>query len=474
MSLFDKIKNSLSEGAPEPLVLPDSMVFSALDISAISSKLKIQDKAVENGLKNLPEPDAKTFDSVEESIQNVILNEIRPNLQNYDSQQLAYKNRLASLDPFGLAARYRGEIDLQKNQLKIKIDQESGNLFLVKEALVQIENDWKSFKDEWGLKADPKAGFSLQAKWGFLVLMILAETIMNGFLIGPYVGGGLVEGLTIALIFPLLTLLFFAYPAGLMLRLLLRPKHSINKNYFIMGALSLVILALTLNLFLAYIREAVEIDGEWSSGMGFWLSTLTGDFYPLSSASFLLFLFSTALFILAVIDVYKMDHPVPGLLDKLKDRDDRHKEYRNKLKRAHQEIITLQKDASSDFRGVYDMLNSWQIEYNNIQGHQIKLWQKLQGYISHVEKVSNSLLKEYREGNSKSRTSPAPTYFREEWEFPLIDYKLPVVTEANGNYSERLNKALQEIELVQKSLNDVFGEIPNVLKGIDSLLYEVK
>jgi len=147
MSLFDKIKNSLSEGAPEPLVLPDSMVFSALDISAISSRLKIQDRAVENGLRNLPESDAKTFDSVEESIQNVILNEIRPNLQNYDSQQLAYKNRLSSLDPFGLASRYRGEIDLQKNQLKIKIDQESGNLFLVKEALVQIENDCKSFKD---------------------------------------------------------------------------------------------------------------------------------------------------------------------------------------------------------------------------------------------------------------------------------------------------------------------------------------
>jgi hypothetical protein len=218
----------------------------------------------------------------------------------------------------------------------------------------------------------------------------------------------------------------------------------------------------------------VEIDGEWSSGMAFWLSTLTGNFQSLSSASFLLFLFSTALFVLAVIDVYKMDHPVPGLLDKLKDRNDRHKEYRNKLKQAHQEIIALQKDASIDFRGVYDMLNSWQIEYNNIQDHQIKLWQKLQGYIAHIEKVSNAVLKEYREVNSKSRTSPAPAYFKEDWEFPLVDYKLTIVTEANGNYLEKLSKALHEIELVQKSLNDVFGEIPNILKGIDSLLYEVK
>lgn len=474
MNLIDKIKNSLSEGAPTPLVLPDAMVFSALDISAISKRLKISDKAVENGQNNLPPSNAELIDSVEESIQNTVLNEIRPNLQNYDSQQLAYKNRLASLDPFGLASRYRGEIELQKTQLKIKIDQESGNLFLVKEALVQIEEDWKSFKSEWGVKTDPKVGFTLRAKWLFLILMIFAETIMNGFLIGPYVSGGPMEGFTIAVIFPFLTLLFFAYPAGLLLRILFRPKRVINIRYLIFGVAILVGLALILNLFLAYIREAVEIDGEWTSGMGFWLSTLTGDFQPISAASFLLFLFSTALFVMAVIDVYKMDHPVPGLLDKLKDRNDRHEEYRVKLKKAHDELISLQKNTVNDFSGVYDMLNSWQIEYNNIQGHQIKLWQKLQGYVAHIEQSVNSLLKKYREVNSSHRTTEAPEYFKSEWAFPLIEYKVPIVNINDLSYSERLTKSLQEIELVQKSLNEVFREIPNVLKGIDSLLYEVK
>ena len=55
MNFFEKIRDSLTKGAIQPIVLPDAMVFPALDGEAISRKLEIEQHAEEDGRKNWPE-----------------------------------------------------------------------------------------------------------------------------------------------------------------------------------------------------------------------------------------------------------------------------------------------------------------------------------------------------------------------------------------------------------------------------------
>ena len=474
MGILDKIFDSLAEGSPTPIALPDALVFSSLDQASITRRLKIHEKAEIDGRHNVPPSDTTRFGATEESIQATILEEVRANLQNYDAQQAAYSHRLAMLDPFGLAAKYRGEAQRRKVEIQAKITQEQGNFFLIKQSIQIIENDWLGFKRKWGITHEPKLGIGRIWKVFAIVALIFIEAIVNGALIGPYTAGGIVEGFAIAIIFPLLTLLLFALPTGLLIRKTVRPGRLVLRLAWPLISIIFAIAAVSLNLLLAYIREAVTQTGEWEQGMPLWLATLQLNFQPLSTASFLLFLFSSGLFVLAVVDFYLMDHPIPGLMDKLRERIRRHEEYGTQLKRAHDDLLSLHRDSALDFKGIYDMLTTWQVEYNNIQHSRIKLWNMLRAYINQVERVTNSLLTEYQQSNRQFRTTPTPEYFRNSWSFPDVISNTPPVLVPGEVYGKKMSEALASIQETQDDLNEVYSEIPKILQGVDSMLHEVR
>ena len=201
MSLLSQLKKILSVDTPDPLLLPDALVYSRIDQLAIEKVVNLQSRATEDGKANRPPPDATTLSSTEEEVIHAILELVRPNLQNYDSQLQAYKNRRASLDPLGIAAQYQGKGSLQINEFKAQIAQESGSLFLLRQALKDIEEDWKKFKEKWGIIADPPLPTNSVRAWTLLGIFILVEAAINGFVIGPYLAGGVQDGALIAIFF---------------------------------------------------------------------------------------------------------------------------------------------------------------------------------------------------------------------------------------------------------------------------------
>ena len=474
MTMFEKIIKAIFGKIEEELILPDAMVFKSLDHNKISVKLDIETKAISNGKLNLPESDSLSLDATEEEIQAEVMRIVGGNLQNYDTQQSAYTHRISSLDPIGLSAKCRGEASFQLNTLRSKMKQESGALYTIKQSLVGIEKDWQNFKNQWGIKSDPNFGVSKSGKFGLLALMILIETVINGALIGPYAEGGPLEGGLIAFMFPVLTLLFCAYPAGNLIRRLFISGTTYKKILFFLIVASLCIFATIMNLFLAYIREAVFSGMEWHQGLDLLIQTLTGNAYPIGAPGVLIFLLSMGLYVAAVFDVFFMDHPVPGLLTKLKQRNEKHKEYAERLKKSHAELLTLQANSIDDYKGIYNQLIAWQIEHNSLKNSQLTLWNRLQAYLEHIEGVTNKLLKAYRENNKLKRTSPAPDYFNEPWLFPLVDYQAPINIEANENYSEKIRVALEEITKSESELNAEFHLMSDLLTGIDALLMDVK
>ena len=474
MGVLDKIYDSLAEGSPTPIALPDALVFSSLDQASIMRRLKIHEKAQIDGRHNIPPSDTARFGATEESIQATVLEESRANLQNYDAQQAAYAHRLAMLDPFGLAAKYRGEAQRQKVEVQAKITQEQGNFFLIKQSIQIIEDDWLSFKRKWGITHEPKLGISRMWKVLTIAVLILIEAIVNGALIGPYAAGGILEGVAIAIIFPLLTLLLFAWPTGLLIRKTMRPGRLLSRLVWPLISIVFILLAFALNLLLAYIREAVTLTGDWEQGMPLWLATLQLNLQPLSTASFLLFLFSSGFFVLAVADFFFMDHPIPGLMDKLRERIRRHEEYGTQLRRAHYDLLNLHRDSALDFKSIYDMLTAWQVEYNNIQHSRIKLWNMLRAYIEQVERLTNSLLTEYQQVNIQFRTTAAPEHFRTSWTFPDVTSNTPPELVPGDVYGKKMSEALASIQEIQDSLNEVYSEIPKILQGVDSMLREVR
>ncbi len=473
MSLLNKLKNSLAQGSPEPIALPDAMVFSALNPDAIAMQVNLKKKAEENGARDIPLESSQNTDSIEDSIITIAMSEVRSHLQNYDSQQAAYQSRLASMDPFALASKFRGNVDIQKNELDIKIEQEQGSFYLLKESLIQLEEQWATFKKSWNIQSDPVIGISIKTKWLILLSIFLFEVVITASMIQAYVAGGPLEALGYSLMVPSLTLGICGFPVGKMLRKIQRVGTRITKVFYGISSVILVISAFLLNLFLTYIREAAIEGEDFNAAISYLTSTLSGDFYPISAIGILLYLFSCGLYIGAVIDVMYMEHTIPGLQQQIESRNKLHNEYIARLKKTHDELITLQKNSSIDFNQVFNELNSWQVAYNEIIDHQMKLYQKMKAYISHSESVINALLKQYREINIAHRKTPAPDYFSSTWRFPLNEYLTEPKFTNQKNYSMKLQDAVSEIEKSQKLLNDSFTKIPKLVQGIDELLVKV-
>jgi hypothetical protein len=475
VNFWSNIKESLLSGVPQPLVLPDALVFNAIDKDAISVSLKLSEKAGHDGERDSPDTASNTLSNTESSIVAKITQVMRPYLQNYDSQQLAYESRLASLDPLGLTSKFRGEASLQVNELRVKIDQETGSFYLLKDSLTAIEADWREFKNAWNITVDPVISDNKNRGWLLLALLVAAEAILNGLLIGPYTELGVLSGVAVAAIFPIITLLCCGLASGNLIRLIVSPVTDRNKTRLaIILVIFLSLIAVLVNLWLAYTREAAATLEEWTQGLTLLLLTLRGDPQPFGAESLLLFIFSTALYAVAVVDVYRMKHPIPGLVEKFRTRQQKHKEFSSRLKKSHQDLIALQSVSTELFRTSFDTLNAWQIEYNQIQDARVKLWQRLQNYLNHVETSTNELLSSYREINESVRKTPSPKYFKRSWTFPEIDYRERVANENPEAYQNKLRQATEELEAIQREVNSVFEKIPEIVRGIDALLTSIQ
>lgn len=474
MAVWKRIKNFIFGNGEQALVMPDTLVFNAINTDEIQRQLDIVNKAELNGQNNQPSSASTQLDSVENTIQEELMNIVRPVLQNYDSQQRTYSERKITLHPSSIVNRFHSEASELILQLNLKVNQAKNELYLVKDALTSIERDWTNFKAKWNVSTDPVVKLSFKMKCFLLAVLIIFESFLNASLIGPYASGGWLEGLAIAIIFPVVTLIGCAGPAGWLLRMFYRPGKFFIRIFFLIGALIFVIPALLSNLLLAYIRQFITEDSEWEAGYSVWLNLFSGEFTSIGLVSFLLFVFSTILFIIAVIDIYKMDHPVPGLLNKFEERNNQHKKYQATLNDIHDEILNLRKLATQKIGGSHTLFDACQKEYSHVVNEQAGLWNKLQGYIQYVEVVMNRLFSIYRETNRKNRSTDAPQYFNDRWVFPHIHYKTQIVTSDNETYLKAMIDAQQEIKTIQASLTEEFAKIPDITSNIDSIILEAK
>lgn len=474
MNLWKRIKNFIFSNGKQALVIPDALVFNTINTDEMVRQLELINKAKLNGQNNQPSSTSLQQDSVENAIHEEIMNIVRPVLQNYTSQQSAYRDRQISLHPTAIAGKFRAEASQLILQLQLKISQAKSDLYLVKDALTNVERDWTHFKSEWKVSADPIVKFNFTAKCILLGVLIVAEAILNATLIGPHASGGLLEGFGIALIFPIVTLIGCAFVVGTFIRKFNRPGSLFVRTLYLIGTFIFVIPALLTNFLLAYIRQFIDSDGELEVGYTIWLKLFTGEITNLGLVSSLLFTVSTIFFVIAVYDIYKMDHPVPGLLDKFKERNNQHAKYRSKLKGVHDEILNLSSVATEKIGGSHTLFNACQRESANVLNAQIDLWNKLQGYIDHVEVVMNQLLGIYRETNRSFRNTDVPTYFNNRWSFSQFSYRTPIVNSDDASYRQSMIDAQAEINSTQGELSDAFAIIPEIISNIDSIILEAR
>lgn len=470
MGLIKDFLDSLKEQRNEELLLPDALTFPAIDARQLEVKLSLEDQARKHGKKDYPKSEATEIGSFEAELIDTVTRIVRPLQVSYSEAMTSYSARMAALDPLGFDAALRAKSAVLRAQIGMAVNQAKGEIVLHANNLQQREKEFKDFKEQNGNPADPHLKFSTPVKVLFLLALILFEAIINGLYIGPYLAAGWIEGIGVALAFPLLTLVLFGWLAGVNLRRL--HKNIFNKAIGLFFVLASLIGATAINLFLAAIRTAVELSEDpVSEAKTIWFDYLSLNFQNINGQGLLLLLLATGFFIVALYDIYSLDHYIPGYLKAYKLREEAHENYSEKLTELSNRLLTEGRSIK-EIAGAYHNLQSWQIEFNNILNQRNQLTNKYKSYVLAVEQTVNRIIKKYQEINESERNTPTPKYFYTSWIFN--EHTAWVMEDSNviNDYQNKLKQVYTSIEEIQNEISAEIDKTINILKPIDAVLAE--
>lgn len=469
MGLFKDFLDSLKDERKEELLLPDALTFPAIDSKKLEGKFNLEEIAKRHGEENYPSSESNDLGAFEAEITEEITKTIRPLQISYTEAMTAYSARISSLDPLGFDAGLRAKSALLKAQIGMTVNQVKGEIFLHANNLKQREKEFLEFKELHGNPADPHLKIKAPTKKAILIALIVFEAVINGLYIGPYLSAGWLEGVGIAIAFPIITLVIFGFMAGISLRKL-HAKKLITKAYSLFFICLSFLGATAINLYLAAIRKTVETSDDGITGaIAIWLEYLNLNFNNINEQGLLLLFLASGFFIVAIYDIYSLDHYIPGYLNAYELRQGAHDNYTKKLTDLNNQLIK-ESNAIKEVAGAYQKLQSWQMEFNNIINNQNQLTRKYKSYIISIEETSNRILKKYREINSHYRSTKSPIYFDTSWK--INEYHAWVLddTSITRDFQNKLKIVYENIESIQKNISEEIDNTRDILKPIDSIL----
>ena len=451
--------------APSPFD-PGAEEFLRINVENIADRLDLKKNGAKRGSNEQPRSVDENPDDIELSIAREIHGfgvNAHGSLLNHLASHRARMESILSQDGVD---RVRGFAQGTTTKMLTQVRTGTGALFNKRKDLVLSDRDLNGFMETNHLTRPasyPKSHFSL---FSFLVLLLVAESGFNAFLIGDAsefgVLGGFVEMIAISLVNLIM---------GFAIGHFVLPQFS--RRSFLWGPVFLVVLLVgatalaSFNLFVGHYRDAISVASSDLGIVDFGAQALQRVLHePLGLQDFKSWLFMMMGLIFsaaALIDGWKWDDPYPGY----GPRDRQHKklvnDYGRLYQRLTQDLVKLVEDCKAEIDEIAERASQHKQELITIQLRGNDLREKLQRYYDQLEKDGQYLLQVYRQANLAARSSDPPEYFKttftiEESERPIPDASTigELDTESLKNVTRR---ARQLIEKTHRELLDVYETI---------------
>lgn len=397
--LIDKLKFSRSG------VLSSIQTFPSLDIEHIAKKLDIEKYAKKNGENNQPATDSESLDSVENKILSEIEQKKRKAEEEYERSINLYNDRIN----YGLLSM--NQIILVESagvdaltDFKIQAQADLDHLYEVYREVEGRERDYNMFRTNNHLERMPN--IVSVSKWrvriAFLVLIVIIESIMNGFFYAEGSHAGIIGGIIEAVVLSLLNVSIAWIYTVFIMRCLWHTKLSLRIFGGIITLLYFFI-ALGFNLSIGHYRDLyIHFEGQvpyheivsrlWSSTFMF-NDTKSG---ILSALSLLMNIF-------AIIDTEGMDDSYLGYSDVGHRRLSAIDDYNNRKSLCFSTLADRRESAVNDMKEVIYTMNSSSFEIRLALGGRERLYNVYRKYIRELQINYETLLQKYYEANIAAR-----------------------------------------------------------------------
>jgi hypothetical protein len=385
-----------------------------LDIDEMAKRLELVPKGRERGTRNEPPTSSQSLDDVEHKITTTIEAEKKIAHEKLLENLRTYGDRIRSLGFQTRFAQLQAAADNARASFRACVHQGVDLLFELRRDVVRIEAEVEQFKDANGLKRMSHHPRSRTLRWGFICIIILLESILNGVMLarGHELGyfGGIGEAFVISLINVLVGLF-----AGWKVFTQVAHRRWWRKLVGAAGSLCFFAFAIGANLLVAHYREALGGDApEQAARLA--VSALKADSFAIAEAQSW-FLFALGLFfsLAAAMDGFIMDDRYPGYGALARRQEELIAEYvaqkkdlMKELEKVRDEAIQTMEDAARD-------VEYRRAEYHAIQESRTKLKRAFGQHLDYLEHCANDLLTTYREENRRNRKTEEPARFSRRW-----------------------------------------------------------
>lgn len=464
MKTLDRIKDIIQ--LSDQIHLSGIGQFLRLDINKLKKELRIDERAKENGSKQLPGSESDDFDEVESEIINTIeaertrcLNEFNDHLTTYN-QRLANLNIEAHLTQVTLDAREAiGDFKAQTNQGK-------DDLEIARDDVEKHADQLKNFRIEHSLSRPAHYPRSHFLHLGVIAIIFIAECLFNALFLAVGNEFGLLGGVGEAFVISLVNIGIALFLGKKMMPFIFHKNISLKLS----GIAIIVIFCLAnvvFNLLVAHYRDALAIEMSDKAAISAMSSFMVTPFNITDFKSWIMVGVGCFFALIALFDGFGMDDPYPkyGHWDRLRRRA--YETYAGKKAILLEDLKDTRDGASTGLAQLKDDLIKRRQEHDSIIANRTNLLVNFDAHQNYLESSGRELITFYRARNRESRNTPPPKHFDRAWR---LERKYSPVLPPLSLSDERLNEVMADASTtIQAAISDVMDEFDLAINKIEQI-----
>ena len=450
-SKISDLKNSLSRLTERVDVYTKGGRMVPLpDRSVIEKKIDPKGKGAERGKENLPALGIDGPDECELEIITAYEELLTDTAERVSESAATYNSRISSID---LTAYMDDLTDGCRAALEAFNKQVVADVGMLKHRYEEVRDkasDFQLFKSERNIARSPDLPSSSrrQVGWAIIAILFLIESVGNSGFLSVGNRGGILGAYVEAVSFSFVNIGLALITGHFLIRM--KNSHEKQQRYLGLGLSGLSLcLAFLLSLSLAHYREVASLGVLGEGGGGLAIQNLVANPFGLTEIqSWLLFLMGLLFWVIAVIDIYGLDDPIPGYGRVARNKKKSLEDYERYKEVMIEELDELRTDEEDTIKDTRRQLVDLQSHLGSLIESRKALFNQWDEFSTQATKQAVELVNIYRTANKQERKS-APKSFKNSLtpEIPsLTSFETPIDQEKLANQVDLGRERLKDTQ----------------------------
>ncbi len=434
--------------------IPLGEIFPSVEFDAIEKEFHLTVSGMKNGRKEYPESSHDGLDEMERKVVAYIGQIRQQGLKSAHEHEQEYRKRIMKCT----AGDNNMEMGIQQilneaeTDFKKEVDAGKGQQKIARDDLHNSEADLQQFKEDNGLYRLAHETGGLMQWLAFCIVIVLIESIMNGFFFADANVAGIAGGIITALVISIVNV-----GAASVVGHICRQKNHIKSLRRFVGWVALVIgvgLAIFINFMVGHFRDLTSTF-PWDEAAGEAFNrVIEGNLQMQSLDAWLLTGVGLLFAGIAGWKAYMSIDPYPGYTRVSDNYTQKEQEFQDQRQETLKILTDIRDKAATDLDDEYKLSQQLFESAQNAHTGFSSLMKNRHSFLQVCDSVVGDLLEFYRNANKKARKTPPPNW--RPYSFPPGEEISPLEPGPSEPQSSLVKQATERVQCMCQEAMGIF------------------